>query len=645
MEKVITDFTEKIQQYENADQERIHKALELSDSTGTASILLELALDADTIIAALLLDSFPDPPEDQWGSDVSRLIQGVKKIDGLKTNSKTIHEAKNIRNMLLALTDDIRVILIKLAEKLQALRVLDSSPDKERKTAARESLDIYSPLADRLGISWIKNEMEDLALKFLHREAYQQIKTMVAEKKMQRNQALDQIKQTILREAEGTGINIEVMSRAKHFYSVYMKMRKRGKSAEEIYDLSAMRIICETIENCYTLLGLVHRLWKPINGCLRDYIARPKPNGYQSLHTSLMVGSDEERILEIQIRTVRMHQIAENGIASHWLYKKGSSRDLVQAQDLETVNLFKDWKQSGVQFSGSWLEDIKREVFRKWIYVFTPQGKVIKLPKGATPIDFAYHVHTAVGERCIGAKANDSIIPLSSELKNTQVVEILTSNSARPHLNWLSLVKTSKARNKIRSWLGKNDDTFGSEKTVEKKKAASPPPLDKENSSFSPAPMAQMLIQPLNSALQVRIEDEKNLMLRFARCCNPVTGDSIIGYVSRGRGIIIHRKNCRSLGNNPESEKRKIEAQWEKTNSALIKRFRIEAKPSSILFSEIEGVIRKRQGQLIEGRLEENAANKLSGIFSIQLSNADDLKPVVKNIRNIPGIINIQSLD
>ena len=668
MEKELAAFTERIRSFEKTGQERILRALDLPEKPcpGTASILLDLGLDADTLVAALILSCpedrlLPESSAVQFGPGVAMLVNGVKKIDTLKTGNKTIHEAQNIRNMIFALTGDIRVIIIKLAEKLYAMRVLDSSASEERKTAAQECLDIYAPLAGRLGISRIKDEMEDLALKFLNREVYQQIKNLVSEKREERRQFLELVQETIRTAAEAAGLNIRVESRAKHFYSVYMKMRKRGKSAAEIYDLSGIRIICETTENCYTLLGMVHRLWKPLSGGFNDYIAMPKPNGYQSLHTSVMAGADTEapagegKHLEIQIRTGEMHRMAENGVASHWLYKKGSSRDMVRPEDIGIVNRLKDWKQgeqNSLKPSGTWLEDIKRELFRNWIYIFTPQGKVVELPAGATPIDFAFHIHTAIGEHCIGAKANGSIMQLSSELKNTQTIEILTSPQAHPHLNWLSLAKTSRARSKIRLWLEKNDPSFITEKKKPAPETMAVPAAPEKESAVPVAPSAQMVIHPLASALQVRIEDEKNMMIRFARCCNPVTGDAITGYVSRGRGIIIHRENCPSLAHNPEFENRKISAQWEKAESALVKRFRIEAKFQANLFSEIEGAIRRRQGHLLEGRLEEassskeaGSSNRLTGIFTMQLVREDDLKAVVKHIRGIPGIISIQPIN
>ena len=687
MEKELAAFKEKLHSLEARDRERILPVLEqalkihseaggaetetgqspLLRAIGIASILADLNLDADTLVAALL-----PAGDERFGAEALALARGVAKIGDISAKNKTIHEARNIRNMLFAMAEDIRVILVKLAEKLQSLRSLDSVPAEKRKAAAQECLDIYAPLADRLGISWIKDELEDLSLKYLNREAYRQIKNIVSEKRGERQEFLNRAQEAIRREAQAAGIQIEVNSRAKHFYSIYMKMRKRNRSAADIYDLFGIRILCGGIEQCYTLLGIVHRLWKPIEGRFKDYIAMPKSNGYQSLHTTVIAASKtsplaviadaagdsvfgdsasgEGRLLEIQIRTREMHHVAENGIASHWLYKKGSSRELVRPLDISIVNRVKDWKQSeggaDVPLTVSWLEDIKREILRDSIYVFTPQGKVIELPSGATPIDFAYSIHTAVAEHCVGAKADGSIIPLSSELKNTQVVEILTSPSAHPHLNWLRMVKTSKARSKIRSWLEQNDDSIIIEKNVVAKKKPAPPeaavptvPAAREKEI---PPVQRVIHSPDAEVLQVTVEDEKNLMIRFARCCRPVAGDLIIGYVSRGRGIIIHRKNCSNLANIPDFEERKIEAEWENAGAMLVKRFKVEARISADLFSEIEGAVRKHQGHLIEGRLEENAANRLTGFFTMRLEQAGDLKGVLKNIRGIPGILSIQ---
>jgi GTP pyrophosphokinase len=698
-EERLSSFQEKITVYEKRDQGRILRALygggkaPAAEAAGAespllcraleiADILISLNLDADTLIAALILnrrtgqktggpargtepgkgpksgaaatDGFDTALAEEFGLHIALLVEGTAKIADIQAKNKTLREAENIRKMLFAMAQDIRVIFIKLAEKLRTLRALDSLRPEEQKPAAQECLDIYAPLADRLGISWIKDELEDLSLKYLNREAYQQIKNIVAEKRGERQDFLNRAQEELRREAAAAGIPIEVSSRAKHFYSIYQKMRKRNKNAGDIYDLFGIRILCDSIENCYTLLGLVHRLWKPLEGRFKDYIAMPKSNGYQSLHTTVMSSSGDEtaeeqgagRMLEIQIRTREMHHIAENGIASHWLYKQGSVRDLVRPVNISIVNRLRDWKTGSKednQRGGSFLEDIKRELLGDSIYVFTPQGKVIELPAGASPIDFAYSIHSAIGEHCVGAKADGSIIPLSSELRNTQVVEILTSAAARPHLNWLRMVKTAKARSKIRSWLEQNDDSIIIEKNVVAKKKSGPETRPEPAKDF--APVQRVIHQDAGAAiLHVRVEDEKNLMIRFARCCRPVTGDPIIGYVSRGRGIIIHRKNCSNLVNIPDFEERKIETEWENA-SMLIKHFKIEARLQADLFSEIEGAVRKYQGHLIEGRLEETAPNRLTGFFTMQLESAATLKRVIKNIRGIPGMYSIQTLN
>jgi GTP pyrophosphokinase len=673
MKKELQALIEKTETFAPGEREKIRTVLKDEQgfsrlSLERASILMDLNLDPDTLMAALLMDRAENTPAErafagEFGPGVSLLLGGLTRIGDIPFKNKTLHEAENIRKMLFAMTEDIRVIFIKLADKLSDLRragreaaetgtpeTAAGAQNRERmKASAQECLDIYAPLADRLGISWIKDELEDLSLKYLNREAYNQIKNIVAEKRGERNEFLNAVQERIHREAAAAGINIEVSSRAKHFYSIYQKMRKRNKSAEDLFDLFGIRIICDNIENCYTLLGLVHRLWKPLDGRFKDYIAMPKSNGYQSLHTTVICG--DGRLLEIQIRTAEMHHIAEYGLASHWLYKKGSTRDTVRPVDISIVNRLKDWKQSenesGTRGGAEFLEDIKRELLKDSIYVFTPQGKVIELPAGAGPIDFAYSIHSAIGEHCVGAKADGSIIPLGSELKNTQVVEILTSSSAHPHINWLRIVKTARARNKIRSWLEQNDDSIIIEKNVVARKKPAEGPAAQAVSEPREIPPVQRVIRQdsEDGFLQVRIEDEKNMMIRFARCCRPVTGDAIIGYVSRGRGIIIHRKNCSNLANIPDFEERKIEAQWENAVSVLVKRFKIEARIEADLFSEIEGAVRKYQGHLIEGRLEETSSNRLTGFFTMQLESAGDLKRVMKNIRGIPGVFSIQLLN
>ncbi|MDR2403510.1 MAG: RelA/SpoT family protein [Spirochaetaceae bacterium] len=669
-------FREKLQPREEAERDRILLALDrmtvpeagrkndeaaLSHALGVAEILAELNLDADTIATALLLN-FPDRDSlrEQFGDNVALMTEGIARIADISATNKTIHEAENIRKMLFAMVDDIRVIFIKLADKLHTMRTLEDFPPEKHKPIAQECLDIYAPLADRLGISWMKDELEDLALKHLNREVYLRIKEIVALKKSERREFLDAIQQDITREAAATGIPIAVESRAKHFYSIYQKMRKRNKGIEDLYDLFGIRILCDKIENCYTLLGLVHHSWKPLEGRFKDYIAMPKSNGYRSLHTTVM--STGGQLLEIQIRTREMHHVAEYGVASHWLYKKGTTKEIVHTRDIPLINRLKDWKITETENgenrpSESFLEDIKRELLRDSIYVFTPRGKVIELPVGATPIDFAYHIHSAIGEHCGGAKANGVIIPLNSALQNTQVVEILTSTNAHPHINWLRIVKTAKARNKIRAWLQQNDDSVIIEKNVVARKKSPPPAQESEAAKGREGSGDRDKNRDTDLSLQrvlphegqdmgviaVRVEDEKNMMIRFAKCCNPVAGDAIVGYVSRGRGIIIHRKNCSNLTNIPDFAERRIDTQWENAD-LLVRRFKVESRLQADLFAAIEGAIRKYQGHLLEGRLEETGVNHLTGFFTMQLEQQEDLRRILKNIRGIPAVYSILEL-
>jgi GTP pyrophosphokinase len=673
-------FSEKLTAYSPEDQERIFGALLLAQEQGdnlqrhldTAAILIELNLDADAVSAVLLRGCLGSPEtaetlKRRFGKEALLLAEDAARIAGIAAGGKTVQEADRIRKMLFAMVRDIRVILIKLADKLQTLRTLDSLPEEDRKPIAQECLDIYAPLADRLGMSWIKDELEDLCLKYVNRDVYTQIKEIVALKRGERSDFLDRIRQTITAAAEAAGLEVEVQSRAKHFYSIYQKMRKRNKAPGDLYDLFGLRILCSNIDHCYTLLGLVHRLWKPLDGRFKDYIAMPKPNGYRSLHTTVFVpaaggegNKDKDaaetgaagNMLEIQIRTRDMHQTAEYGVAGHWLYKQGKAG---RPEEISLVNRMKSWKvPEESQASGTsrpagdsadprlFLENIRRELLGKFIYVFTPQGKVIELPEGSTPLDFAFHIHSSVGEHCLLAKVDGVIAPLSSKLKNTQVVEIATASNARPNANWLGSVKTAKARSKSRSWLQQHDETFQATKKEESLPVKTPAKPETRQEEKHEESEKQQVVQQ-RGIFKVKVDDEKNMMIRFAKCCNPILGDPIVGYVSRGRGIIVHRRSCRNIRNIPDFEERKIETHWEDAGLPL-KRFRIEAKYRENLFSEIEGVIRKFQGRLVEGRLDESGTNRLTGYFTMHLENREDVQKVLKHIRGIPAVSSIQSL-
>jgi GTP pyrophosphokinase len=603
-----------------------------------------------------------------FGSGVAGLVEGVSRLSALKAKNKTVQAAETIRKMLFAMTQDIRVIIIKLADKLDNMRTLKYLPEERQKEIAAECLDIFAPLADRLGVSWMKDEFEDLSLKVLNREAFDQIKAIVSAKKGERETYLARVEAAIKEAAAQEGIEVEIAARAKHFYSIYQKMRKRAKGAEELYDLLGVRLICATETDCYSLLGVVHRTWKPIEGRFKDYIAMPKANGYRSLHTTVM-GYDG-RLLEVQIRTRDMHRVAEFGVASHWLYKKGTTAELPSPGDLPLVNRLKEWGDFLTKGS-EYLDEIKRELLKDSIFVFTPKGDVVQLPAGAGPLDFAYAIHTDVGSRCMGAKADGQIIPLDGELRNTQVVEILTSPQAHPTMNWLPLAKTSKARQKIRAALIASGQVIAIDRNIvagkraqvqehaeerkarEEKEAEERRSAEARGRAATPAPFGEETvyrrIEPgeavRNEKAGVAIGGAKNMMIRIAGCCRPVTGDAIVGYVSRGRGIIVHRADCTSLAAIPDFHERRIEVSWESGATSVTARFRLIAKRSPGLFSEIEQAMRKFSGHLREGRLGERGDGTVSGSFTMEVESREDVKRAMKAIRGIPAVISIEEDD
>lgn len=532
-----------------------------------ARILAALQLDVDSIICAFLHGSMEElglsaqEIESRFGTGVLTLVEGTSRISGLKLQNKTVQQAESIRKMFFAMVNDIRVILVRLADRLDKMRSLRSFPEDQQRMISQETIDIWAPLANRLGISFIKDELEDLSLKYLNREVYDQIKNLVAAKKEERTEFLERAEADITGAAAKAGIQIEIQSRAKHFWSIYQKMKKRNKAADELYDLLAMRILCANVNECYTMLGLVHTVWKPLDGRFKDYIAMPKPNGYQSLHTTVMCY--DGRPLEIQIRTFEMHHVAENGVASHWLYKSKTGKNSLTAEHLSIINQLREL--STTRFTDEdFLARIKEDLLGDSIYVFTPKGDIIELPSGSTPIDFAYHIHSAVGEKIVGAKANGSIIPLSQALKDTQVVEIITHPQAHPTQNQYNSARTARARQRIRSWLQTNEGSSPSEKKDETDRNETERMRFAHHKGTESAETRPVGERDFDTAiLKIRIGDTTNFMIKFALCCKPVPPFPITGYVSRGRGIIIHRADCKNLAAIPEIKNRSIMVEWD----------------------------------------------------------------------------------
>lgn len=582
---IDTFFTEFSDSYSQSDKARIvsawdyliGKTRDLKRKCGkpyylhpfrVARILAQKNLGADTIISCLFHNILEVDPgclgeiEEKFGKDVSVICYGTAKITSLNINSTSIHNADSIRKMLFAMVDDIRVILVKLADRLDRMRNLRSVSPQAQKLIAKEVLDIWCPLASRLGMSEVKSEMEDLSLKYSNPAVFQQIKSIVSQKKQERAEYLENSVRKISDAAKEIGIDVQISSRAKHFYSIYQKMRKRNKEPGELYDLLALRIICNTNTECYTLIGIVHGLWKPLEGRFKDYIAMPKANGYQSLHTTVMC---EGKPLEIQIRTKEMHDIAEHGVASHWLYKKGTNKDLVKAQDLTVINKLRALRDEDLS-DENFFSELKNEILGDSIFVFTPKGDVKELPSGSNAIDFAYSIHTGIGEKIVGAKADGKIIALTAPLKNTQIIEIITNPNAHPTQSQLLAVKTSKAHQRIHAWLSENDPTF-IDRDAEQKKEASNAALARQRELKRPSDKKRKSAEKKDPdsrySGKIRVENDSNFVVTVARCCCPIPGDPIVGYISSKRGITVHRADCLTYLRIPLIENRSVNVEWD----------------------------------------------------------------------------------
>ena len=524
-----------------------------------AFILASNKLDSDTVTAAILhnvlsYDVKLEDIEKKFGTVPAKLVEGAAKISFFSKASNTSFQADAIRKMMFALSDDVRIILIKLADRLDKMRHLKKYEKENQRAVAKEVIEIWAPLADRLGMQAEKNELEDLSLKYTNPDVFQQIKAIVSQKQDERSAYLNSAVEKIKEQAASQNIEVLISSRAKHFYSIYQKMRKRNVEAGELYDLLALRIICNTTTECYTLIGIVHEMWAPMDGRFKDYIAMPKANGYQSLHTTVMC---QGRPLEIQVRTKEMHNMAEHGVASHWLYKKGTNKDNVTESQLGIFNQLQELKKSNFS-DDSFFTELKNDLLKDEIYVFTPKGDVICLPQGANAIDFAYAIHSGVGEKVVGAKANGKIISLDEPLKNTQIIEVLTNPNAHPTEAQYKIAKTSKARQKIHSWLTLNNPDFLDERKPEKsedeqKKIHHRPKTQRKESEGETFPKVE----------RIKIGYTSNFVYTFAKCCAPKYPEPIVAYLSRLKGMVIHSADCYVYQRIRNKDDRSLKVDWD----------------------------------------------------------------------------------
>jgi len=673
----------------HAGQVRLSGEPYLMHPLEVANILADMRLDPVSIAAGLLHDVLEDTraqPEELrelFGPEVQGIVSGVTKLSLLPTSSSQERQAENIRKMFLAMADDIRVILIKLADRLHNMRTLRFHSPEKRKAIAQETMDIYAPIAARLGIYWIKNELEENAFKYLNPEEYTRLELLVAKSKTEREEYIGSVRETIRQKLAEANLKGEILGRSKNFYSIYTKMKSQNLTFEQIYDLIAFRIILDTVSQCYEALGLLHSMWKPIDYKFKDYIGRPKPNMYQSLHTTV-IGPVGERI-EIQIRTWEMDRVAKSGIAAHWSYKEGRrideniSKKFAWIQDLvENQENFRD--------AGEFLENVRIDLFPDEVYVFTPKGEIRALPKGSTPVDFAYLIHTEVGQKCVGAKINGQMVSLPYQLQTGDIVEIVTAKNHTPSKDWLKFVKTIKARSKIRQWIKAQERersiSLGREMLDKafRKERLSFVNLSKSDQMtevvaslglktlddlianvgygkttplqvlrpFIAKPETQSDRESILEKLMSRVRKKKpragvlvrgveDILIKFGKCCQPVPGDSIIGYITQGYGVTIHRASCvNALRSSPD---RQIEVEWntESSESYPVK-IEVVSQDRMGLLADLVGNISKLGANILHASSDTQDNQMVESHFTINVQDTAHLDRVLSAVRRVKHV-------
>ncbi|MBC5805533.1 MAG: (p)ppGpp synthetase [Candidatus Eremiobacter antarcticus] len=662
----------------------------ISHPLAVASILAELEMDPQTIAASLLHDVVEDTTvpigdiERRFGSEIATLVDALTKLTKIPYQSKEDVQVENLRKMFLAMAKDIRVIIIKLADRLHNMRTLHSLTAPKQKAIAQETLEIYAPLAHRLGIYKMKWDLEDLSLRYIDPQAYRDIADKVAKRRGDRLQTVDTIIAEVQQRFSAAGLRADVSGRPKHFYSIYQKLQ-HGKDFSEIYDLSAIRVIVDSVKDCYGAVGIIHSLWTPLPGRFKDYIAMPKTNGYQSLHTTVIgPGGDP---IEIQIRTLEMHRTSEYGIAAHWRYKEGGASDDFD-EKLAWLRSLLEW-QEDMRDSREFMENLKLDLFDNQVFVFTPKGDVMGFPAGATPIDFAYHIHTSVGHHCIGAKINGKIAPLDYALQNGDICEALVNkNSPGPSLDWLSICKTSSAKHKIKQWFRKNrreehvtagqqslereiarnqlsqiatsdflkkcaarlncatledlysgigfgdisvNSVIGRLREEAKRQNVVPLPLDRQTAAVSKLPPRA------TSGIKVRGVD--SMPVRFSKCCTPVPGDAIVGFVSQGKGISVHRLTCPNIGGMSAQPERLIDVSWDVAPSdSHVVDVEIEALDRPGLLQDIMSVLseQKTNATSVTARVKRDRTANIA--CSLQIRDLEHLSAILGKINRVRDV-------
>lgn len=669
----------------------------LQHPIAVAGVLTSLKTDVTAIVAGLLHDTLEDTVatadelEQEFGKDVLHLVDGVTKIGKITFRSYEEKQAENFRKMLLSMADDIRVVLIKLADRLHNMRTLEHLGAAKRQEIAQETLEIYAPLANRLGIGWVKNELEDLCLKHLKPDIYEMLRTRVAKRDEDRQQYIDEVSQLVQKAMQENGLAGEVYGRPKHLYGIYQKMNKQSITFEEVYDLTALRIVTDLKMNCYAVLGVIHSLWRPVPGRFKDYIAIPKSNLYQSLHTTV-VGPKGEHV-EFQIRTEEMHRIAEHGIAAHWKYKEQGQVADRDSKAFGWLHQFVEWHED-LSDNRQFMDSVKLDLFHDVVYVFTPKGIVKELPKGSTPVDFAFAIHTEVGDHCVGAKVDGKIVPLKHELASGDTVEILTSPTQTPHKDWLKFVRTSRAKTKIKHWIKLEEQKRSVEigrrllesefrrhgmapaqmfKSAELLEAARQSGFDSTEEltaavgfgSVATSQVIGKLTAPQAGAQEpvqerpatqkvaggksdgagVQVKGSRDLLMQLSRCCHPVPGDRILGYITRGRGLTIHAVDCPNLVALDYDKERLVEVEWDvATPGTHSVKMSIVAVDKTGVLANVSSAIAACHANISRAEIATREDQKAVLDFVVEVSGTQHLDQVLKAVERVDGVITARRL-
>ena len=680
---------------QHKSQTRLSGEPYLSHPVEVAHVLADMKLDVTSLCAALLHDVVEDtkiPIEkisELFGTDVGRIVEGVTKISKLDLLAPEDRQAENVRKMLLAMVNDVRVVMVKLADRLHNMRTLEYLEPERQQRIARETLDIYAPVANRLGMGLIRGELEDLAFRYLEPESFLELQKKVASKQKVFDKFLDEVQDAIREKMVENGIPAEVQGRTKRLYSLHLKIQKQQRNLDQIYDLLAVRVITDTVKNCYAALGVIHQIWRPVPGRFKDYIAMPRPNLYQSLHTTVIHSGQP---FEVQIRTQEMHRIADQGVAAHWKYKGGT--EVASSADDQRIVWMRhliEWVQE-MQEPSEFLSTLRVDLYPEEVYTFTPKGRVVVLPRGATPVDFAYAIHTEVGHQCSGAKVNGEMVPLRHAVANGDVVEVVTQKGHTPSRDWLSFVRTSRARSKIRQWInlherdeatdvgrrllekearqsgvnlkriaqeewqrvalecgaGRVDDLYAglgygkwSARQILAKVTGQPLTGPAEEQPPKPGATIKRMLGMDEATIVVKGHDD--LMVYRSKCCNPIPGDDIIGYVTRGRGIAVHSKNCPNVENLLYEADRRIAVEWAgSTQAEFPVRLRIFTEDRPGMLAAITSVISDTGANIrtFESGGDDNTRARIE--VALDVRDRKQLETILAGIKRIPGVFDIE---